>query len=304
MSFTKYRAFLRVATTKSFSEAAQQLHCTQSAASRMIADLENQWGVQLFSRFKRGVELTPEGETLLPLIRDVVLADVGLKAKISSITGLTTGTVRIASYASVAAIWLPRVIGKFKRLYPGVEYEVLMGDYTEIERLVKTGQADFGFSTPEIGEGLDSVLVAQDELLLTVSRTHRFAQMDAVPIKLLENEPFFLVETGRTSFVSHYLNKENVHPHIGLRTQHDYAILNMVRMGLGVSILPELLLRLPVEGVLFKKLEPRAYREIHLVIRQGSHLSLAAKKFLTCFSEVVKDELTPSFEKDIQKFVE
>lgn len=303
MSLTKYRAFLNVASTGSFSEAAQQLHCTQSAASRMIADLEQLWDVRLFSRFKSGAELTPEGEVLLPLVRDVILADESLKARLSSLTGLTTGTVRIATYASVATAWLPRVIGEFKRMYPHVNYEVLMGDYAEIERLVRTGRVDFGFSTPKIGEGLDSILVAEDELWLTVSESHRFAQMPSVPADMLNGESFFLVEMGRASFVSHYLEREKVNPVIELKTHHDYAILNMVKMNLGVSILPELVLTQPVEGVVLKKLEPRAYREIRLVLRQGMQLSLAAKKFLMCFSTVLKDEVLPTFGKAVRAFL-
>ena len=58
MNISKYRAFLKVAATRSFSQAADQLHCTQSAASRMILDLENYWGFKLFSRMKGGAVLT------------------------------------------------------------------------------------------------------------------------------------------------------------------------------------------------------------------------------------------------------
>ncbi len=304
MSLTKYRAFLKVATTGSFSEAAKHLHCTQSAASRMIADLEQLWDVKVFARFKSGIELTPEGKALLPMIRDVVLADDSLKAMVSSITELTTGTVRIATYASVATLWLPKVICEFKRMYPNVDYEVLMGDYNEIEHLVRTGRVDIGFSTPQIGEGLESVLVAKDELLLVAPTSHRFAQMDTVSVKLLEGESFFLEEMGRAGFVSQYLEKEQVRPFIELKTHHDNAILNMVKMELGVSILPELVLRgFPVEGVCFKELEPRGYREILLVLRQGTQLSFASKRFLVCFRDVLKKEIAPSFSTDIERFI-
>ena len=114
MSLTKYRAFLKVAATGNFSEAAEQMHCTQSAASRMIHDLEHLWGIKLFSRFKTGAVLTPEGEALLPLIQKVILADEDVKASVTSFTHLLSGTVRIASFASVASVWLPKVIKAFK----------------------------------------------------------------------------------------------------------------------------------------------------------------------------------------------
>lgn len=147
MSLTKYRAFLKIAKTGSFSDAAELMHCTQSAVSRMIHDLENLWDIKLFSRYKSGVVLTPEGKSLFPLIQKVVIADNDVKASVSSFTHLMTGTVRIGSFASVASVWLPKVIKSFKKRYPEIRFEVLMGDFDEIEHWVKTGRVDFGFTS-------------------------------------------------------------------------------------------------------------------------------------------------------------
>ena len=303
MSLTKYRAFLKVAATGSFSDAAEQIFCTQSAASRMIHDLEDIWGVRLFDRFKSGAKLTPEGQALLPAIEKVVFADEDLKNSVSSLKHLVTGTVRIATFASVSTVWLPLVIKAFKKLYPGINYEVLMGDYIDIERWVRSGRVDFGFTTPVIGEGLESVLVTRDELLLAVHSDHPFAKLARVPAKKLNDEPFFLLEKGRPGAVSAYLNENDIHPAIELTTFEDYAIMNMVRMGLGCGILPELILQYPVEDVHLKHLKPTGYREILLITRQGAVLSLAASEFLRCFASELKEELDPRFEEKINKLM-
>lgn len=303
MNLIKYRAFLKVAETGSFSETALQLHCTQSAASRMIHDLERTWGLKLFSRLKSGAALTPEGQSLLPLIEKVVLADDDVKAAVTSFGRLQSGTVRIGTFASVATVWLPRVIKAFKTKYPNVDYEILMGDFGEIEHWVKSGRVDFGFTTPPTIEGLDQVLVAEDELFLAVYSNHPFAKMDAVPAKLLENHPFFLLEKGKTSSVTAYLRQNHVTPAVELTTFEDYAIMNMVKMEFGIGILPELILQYPVEGVELKHLHPKGLRKILLVMRQGGQLSLASKEFLKCLGQVLKSEIARSFQKTIGSYL-
>lgn len=81
------------------------------------------------------------------LSKKVVIADNDVKASVSSFTHLMTGTVRIGSFASVASVWLPKVIKSFKKRYPEIRFEVLMGDFDEIEHWVKTGRVDFGFTS-------------------------------------------------------------------------------------------------------------------------------------------------------------
>lgn len=85
--------------------------------------------------------------TSKPTIQKVVIADNDVKVSVSSFTHLMTGTVRIGSFASVASVWLPKVIKSFKRRYPEIRFEVLMGDFDEIEHWVKTGRVDFGFTS-------------------------------------------------------------------------------------------------------------------------------------------------------------
>ncbi len=304
MSLTKYRAFLKIAMTGSFSATAEQMHCTQSAASRMIHDLEDLWDIKLFTRSKTGAVLTPEGQELLALIQKVVLADDDVKAAVSSMTKLMTGTVRIGCFASVASVWLPKVIKEFKKHFPNTRYEVLMGDFDEIERWVKTGRVDFGFTSVETSEELDSLLVARDELLLAVYSEHPLAKMKFVPVSRLQNESFFLLGKGKSNFVLSYLLKHDVVPAISLTTFEDYAIMNMVKMEFGIGILPKLVLQYPVEGVEIKELRPKGYREIRLILRSDGKLSFAAKKFLSGFAKELKDVVDPDFLENLNPYLQ
>ena len=146
---------------------------------------------------KGGAVLTPEGEALHPLIERLVLAENDVQAAATAFARLTRGMVRIATFASVATVWLPAVIKAFKTKYPDVNCEILMGDYGEIDHWVKSGRVDFGFTSPEIEEGLESFLVKADEMVLAVHESHPFARMERVPVQLLNlpGRPKAIAET-------------------------------------------------------------------------------------------------------------
>ena len=141
-------------------------------------------------------------------------------------------------------------------------------------------------------------------MVLAVHESHPFAKMERVPVQLLNQEPFFLLEKGRPGPVSLYLREENITPAVELTTFEDYTIVNMVRMGLGCGILPRLMLQRPVEQVSYKHLDPVARREILLVVREGSFLPLAAKEFLKCFSSELDGTIEPTFNADIRKYLQ
>ena len=88
MTITKFRAFLATVECGSFTEAAKRLYYTQSAVSRMVSDLENQWGVALLNRKKTGLTLTPAGAALLPFIRQICSDEMRLNGVLQDMTGL------------------------------------------------------------------------------------------------------------------------------------------------------------------------------------------------------------------------
>lgn len=99
-----------------------------------------------------------------------------------------TGTVRIGSFASVASVWLPKVIKSFKKRYSEIRFEVLMGDFDEIEHWVKTGRVDFGFTSVGTSDDLQLIPLAKDKLRLAVYESHPLAKLETVPVRLLEKD--------------------------------------------------------------------------------------------------------------------
>ena len=95
----KYLAFVRTVDTGSFTRAAESLNYAQSSVSKMIGDLEREWGVALLERGRGGVCLTSAGEGILPLVRTVLNDQLMLAGHIDRLNGMQTGMVRIGTFA-------------------------------------------------------------------------------------------------------------------------------------------------------------------------------------------------------------
>ena len=101
----RYEIFLKVCETGSFSKAAEALNYTQSGISQMMAGLEEELGVQLFARVKRGVSLTDNGARLIPYIQEMVNQKDKLRQAAFNINNKIEGKLRVGSFSSITALW-------------------------------------------------------------------------------------------------------------------------------------------------------------------------------------------------------
>lgn len=276
----KYKAFVKTVEMGSFTRAAEELQYAQSSVSKMIGDLESDWGVSLLERSRNGVALTSAGVQLLPEIRGILRDFEHLEGSVSRMNGLETGVVRIGTFASVSIHWLPNILSAFQRDYPGIEYELLLGDYDEIERWIEEGRVDCGFLRLPTRPGFDTLLLKQDEYMLVLPKGHPLGAQQIVPVEALEGEPFLLLEHGGKTEVSQILERSHVHPKIRFTTWEDFAIMAMVEKGMGVGILPSMILHRIPYAIDIRPLERPFYRKIGLAMKCRDRLSPAAQKFL------------------------
>lgn len=246
----------------------------------MIADLENELDLSLLERDRNEVTLTSDGEMLLPCARDVVNGCRKLMMQADSLKGLRSGMIRIATFSSTATHWLPNIIREFQKDYPAVDYELLLGDYEEIERWVQEGRADCGFTRLPVPPDLETVPLEQDPFMAIVPEGHPLASEKEFDAAWFEREPFLLLEHGKKAEVSEYLEQHSLHPKIHFTTWDDYAIMSMVEGGLGLSILPSLILRRIPYRIRAIPLKVPLSRSIGLVMKSRKSLSIAAGTFL------------------------
>ncbi|BCI61450.1 LysR family transcriptional regulator [[Clostridium] leptum] len=276
----KYMSFVKTVEYGSFTKAAEKLHYSQSGISRMIGDLEKEWKVVLLERGKSGIKLTSDGLKLLPYAKSLVTEYEKLQMQVDELNGLQSGLIRIGTFSSVATHWLPNIIREFQKDYPNIDYELLLGDYTEIEGWIQEGRVDCGFLRLPTHPELKTIFLEQDKLMAVFPEHHPLTAYEKVPVAALCDEPFLLLEKGGKAEVSEIFDRCNLTPKIHFITWDDYAIMSMVESGLGISILPQLILKRVPYKITAKELNLPAYREIGLALKDQKTASLAVKRFL------------------------
>ncbi|MFF2484675.1 LysR family transcriptional regulator [Paenibacillus sp. NPDC058071] len=276
----KYLALIKTVEYGSFTKAAEALNYSQSGISRMINDLEVEWRIALLERGRSGVRLTSEGLKVLPFAQNVCNEYQKLQMQIDELHGLESGLIRIGTFSSVATHWLPNIIKVFQKKYPNIDYELLLGDYTEIENWILEGRVDCGFLRLPTPTNLDTIFLEEDKLLVILPENHPLADCDRFPLKALGEEPFMLLEKGAKAEISGIFEQYNITPKVQFKTLDDYAIMSMVESGLGISILPELILKRTPYQIVVKELEIPAHRKIGLAMKDKESLPLAVKRFL------------------------
>ncbi len=280
MNIQKYMALLKTVETGSFTKASEALSYSQSGISRMVQDIERELGIALLERGRGGIRPTCAGVQLLPQIQRLCNEYHALEQQVADLKGLDSGLIRIGALSSVATHWLPHIIREFRQDYPNIEYELLMGDYHEIEAWIQEGRVDCGFvRLPTLPE-LDTVFLEQDAFLAILPTEHPLAQRERVSFAELANEPFLLLKKGDFVETEELMRENGFLPDVRFAAWDDFAILSMVECGLGVSILPQLILRRNPYHVAIRELVEPAYRRIALALRDRHSAPPAVRRFL------------------------
>lgn len=296
MKLDKYEVLVTVVEQGSLTLAAALLGCTQSAVSHSLDALETELGFPLLKRARGGVRLTSEGERLLPAVRELLRSREQLQQIAASIRGLDAGTIRIGAFTSVAVHWLPGVLKEFQTDFPRVEFRLLNGDYHDVEQWLSEGSIDIGFVTVPCPLDCELIPLMEDRLLAILPEGSRFANYPKFPLIECEREPFISLLESSDHDARRALEAAGVTPNVRFYTKDDYAILAMVEQGLGMSIMPELLLKGRRDRLQVLPLIPEAKRTIALAIAAGKRAGPATRRFADYVVRYVRQEAGQSGE--------
>lgn len=289
MNVSSCKTLLTVVEQGSLSRAAEILGCTQSAVSHSLNALEEELGFTVLNRSRAGVSLTGEGERLMPAVRAFLGSAEQLEQTASSIRGLDSGTVRIGAFTSVAVHWLPTILSEFQNDYPNVEFKLLNGDYHDVEQWLEDGSVDIGFINMPSRLSCECVTLMEDRLLAIVPNTSRYASYPSFPLSECANEPFISLLQSSDHDARRALEAAGVSPNVRFYTKDDYAIIAMVEHGLGMSIMPELLLKGRHDDLAVLPLIPEAKRIIGMAVAAGEKAGPATRKFSDYVIRYVKE---------------
>lgn len=267
----RYEIFMKVCETGSFSRAAEALNYTQSGISQMMAGLEEELGVQLFARIKKGVILTENGKRLFPYIQEMVNQKDKLRQAAFDMNSKVEGKFRIGSFTSVTAMWLPDVIHFFRENYPKVEVQIFDGNYDEIRDWIVHGQVDCGFLSSIVADDLKFHPILKDPLCAVMQKGHPLASKRKVKLEELLDYPFIIETPGCDNDILHLLEKCGKKPEISYSFRDDSLIVAFVKNGLGVTVSQELVMKNFGDAVEVRPLEPESFRIIGLALAKTNN---------------------------------
>jgi DNA-binding transcriptional LysR family regulator len=230
-----------IVETGSFTAAGERLHVSQSAISRQVLLLEEEFKEPLFLRFGRRIQITPTGEKLLQLshrvfadIRDTTGEILDHKKKLS-------GTLRLVGGMTVCLYVFPALLQDYRQRHPDVEIKVITGGTPRLVRKLRSGAADLGLLTLPIDDSaLQTVPAIEEELLLVMPVAHPLAAERTISPKALVRQPFILFETGSNTrrVIDQFFIRADIQPSIVAETENVEIIKSMVASGLGMTIVP------------------------------------------------------------------
>jgi DNA-binding transcriptional LysR family regulator len=200
MTLDQLRVFLAVVEYLHFTRAAEALYISQPAVSAAIQNLEEQYGVKLFHRIGRQVEITEAGKLLQAeaqkIIDQVALTERGLQ----ELNDLQRGELKLGSSLTIGNYWLPEKISQFKRHYPGISVNCTLANTEEICEGTATGQFDLGLVEgevkPSLKSSLEEEIVGSDRLLIVVGKFHPWFERTEIPLTELSTTGWVMRESG------------------------------------------------------------------------------------------------------------
>ena len=291
VSLRQLRAFVAVATSQSFSRAADALALTQPAVSRNVTELEQALGLQLLYRTTREVEPTEAGRLLLGNVQRV-LED--LDACLQEVQGLATqgrGRVKVASSPTLSAHLLPQCIARAKQQSPGVSIQLLDRIQSDVLLSVRSGEVDFGVVIdPSEKQDLHAQTILTEPFCLVCLSSDKLARKKEVHWAELAGQPLVLLDhaSGSRRLIDAALQAHGALASVVQDVGHTTTIYSMVEQGLGLSVVPQLAIptdwrsrpassaRKTGAELVSRRLVPQVQRGIMLVRRQQRELSPVA----------------------------
>ncbi|HEX6506340.1 MAG TPA: LysR family transcriptional regulator [Chloroflexota bacterium] len=235
----RIRVFQAVATHLSFSRAAEELSISQPGVTFHIKALEREYGTALFERVGKRLYLTDAGRTLQGYAQRAALMEEEARVALEELKGLQSGLLVVGASATIGIYLLPEVVGEFRNRHPGIKVSLRVGNKRHtIERLLRN-ELDFGLVASPVTEPL---LVAEpyldDELVVIVSPSHRFARERIVYPGELRRETFLVREegSGTQELMSERLGQLGIEPADTMQLGSTEAIKQAVSANLGISI--------------------------------------------------------------------
>ncbi len=280
MNTNKLRVLFKAIELGSLTKAGDAMGYSQSAITQMMKSLEEDVGFSLLSKSNRGVELTSEGETLMPLMRRIIDDEEALFEEVAEIGGLHKGTLWVGSYVSTSVHWLPHVLRQFQENYPLVRINIEESGQDDLVSKLLDRKIDVALLSDPGDERLEFIPVYRDPLVVAFSEKYDLAAYDKVTMEMIREYPFLITDQTYDRDVYRLIRQSGFTPEIRYTSTDDYAVLSMVRNGLGISIIPKMIVDGFDRDFMYRPFDPPYYRTLGIGVRSVNEASPLVKFFI------------------------
>lgn len=289
MTFEQLTIFVAVAEREHLTRGAAAVGLTPSAVSSAIKALESYYKVHLFHRIGRRIELTQAGRLFLDEARSTLVRVRAAERALGELGGLKRGSLEIFASQTIASYWLPAVLMRFRRAYPGITLSLKVGNTRDVVQALSEGRAEAGFIEGVVNEpALVAHKVAGDVLQMVVAPGHALAKRAGLSVRdLMAGTDWVMREPGsgtrsefETAFRAGGGNPDRLT--VALELPSNEAVLSAVVSGDCAAVVSRLAAStLVAEGrlvVASYQLPPRAFQLLHheQQYRSGAFRALAS----------------------------
>ena len=246
MELHQLRYFVAVADEGNFSRAAAKVRVAQPSLSQQIRKLEAEMGQPLFDRLPRSVVLTEAGRCLLDYARQILASIGDARRCVDELKGKIAGDVAVGAIPTIAPYVLPQLVVTFQKHYPDVTLHIVEDVTAGITQRIESGELDVALaSTCKQSPTLRRDHLGNEPLLALVPEGHPLAKQTVVSFEDLKSQRFLLLHEMHclSQQVHHLLESRRLLPEVALAGSQLSTIANMVAAGIGLSIVPQMMVK-------------------------------------------------------------
>lgn len=293
MEFKLLRTFIEVVRQGSFSKAAETLFATQSGVSKAIKQLEDELGIMLIERFKKGNVPTAAGEIVYRSGIKLLADRDDLLKELDEIRGLKQGRLRLGiSPVGSSTLFAPLFV-RYSQRYPGIEVELIEHGSDKLAECLRAGDIDFAGTLLPISEEFDCQPIRSEPLVALLGASHPMAARKSISLLELKDTPFILFGSG---FALHRMildasYRAGFEPKVVAQSSQIDFMLELVSAGLGVAFLPQMIATQRASPHMHSLLLKGSNLQWNMAMtwRRNAYLSEAAKAWLALVREVHVD---------------
>jgi LysR family cyn operon transcriptional activator len=289
MKLSQLRTFVAVADSGGVARAAARLNLTQSAASRQISALEIEFGVPLFDRVGRRVQLTSEGEDLLRRSRRLLGGAEALCERARALTTGQTGLLRVGATPQVIENLLADFLASYRRRYPDIDVHLIEDGGAQLPDRLERGDVHLTIM-PAGDQGFHGRLLYPMHLLAVLPQGHALSRRTLLEIDKLADEPLLLLRPGfaTLAWFEAACHVAHIKPHVLLHSAAPHTLIALAKSGYGIAVVPSQM-RIAREGV---RIVPLVHRGAP--IGRWAIIAWDPQRFLAPYAKRFVEELAAS----------